>query len=49
MYGKLVRDPMTSGVKFRMLLSEAEISETAAAFGSYGVQDPPGGEAATKH
>ena len=41
MYGKLVRDPMTSGVKFRMLLSEAEISETAAAFGSYGVQDAP--------
>jgi hypothetical protein len=48
-YGKLIGDPMTSRVKFRMLLSEAEISETAAAFGSYGVQDPPGGEAATKH
>jgi hypothetical protein len=47
-YGKLVGGPMTSRVKFRMRLSEAEISETAAAFGSYGVQDPPGREAATK-
>ena len=44
----LVGGPMTSRVKFRMRLSEAEISETAAAFGSYGVQDPPGREAATK-
>ena len=48
MYGTLVGDPMTSRVKFRMRLSEAEISETAAAFGSYGVQDPPAKETATK-
>ncbi|KJC50533.1 fuculose phosphate aldolase [Bradyrhizobium sp. LTSP885] len=30
-----------------VLLNEAEISETAAAFGSYGVQDPPVRETAT--
>ena len=48
MYGKLVGNPMTSQVKFRMRLGEAEIGETAAAFGSYGVQDPPAKEPATK-
>jgi hypothetical protein len=31
-----------------VLLSETEIGETAAAFGSYGMQDPPAKMAAPK-
>jgi L-fuculose-phosphate aldolase len=32
-----------------VLLSEAEIGETTAAFGDYGAQNPPVKEAATTH
>jgi L-fuculose-phosphate aldolase len=36
---------LTLAIGGPVLLSEADISETIAAFGSYGVQDPPAGSA----